>query len=223
MTASNLVSDVESSVESFESWSVLYNGGLSLTNYSVTEYYPESSVTVSTSLAPDGSSQESYAEFGRTISTARFDSSDNQISQVAYNYDSQGRPFSMTDARNGTATSFYNSADQVVATLTPSPDAVQPGQLTTNILDTLGRVVQTIQPDGTSVTNVYFANGLLQETYGSRTYPVQYTYDYAGRMKTMTTWTNFATSGGAAVTTWNYDAYRGFLTNKAYADGKGPS
>jgi YD repeat-containing protein len=26
----------------------------------------------------------------------------------------------------------------------------------------------------------------------------------------------------AAVTTWNYDGYRGFLTNKAYADGHGP-
>ena len=51
---------------------------------------------------------------------------------------------------------------------------------------------------------------------------MQYTYDYAGRIKTMTTWTNFASSGGAAVTTWNYDAYRGSLTNKAYADGKGP-
>ena len=62
----------------------------------------------------------------------------------------------------------------------------------------------------------------LQETFGSRTYPVAYTYD-AGRMKTMTTWTNFAASAGAAVTTWNYDGYRGFLANKAYADGKGPS
>ena len=27
---------------------------------------------------------------------------------------------------------------------------------------------------------------------------------------------------GAAVTTWNYDPYQGFLTNKAYADGNGP-
>jgi RHS repeat-associated protein len=42
-------------------------------------------------------------------------------------------------------------------------------------------------------------------------------------MKTMTTWTNFATGAGAATTTWNYDPYRGFLTNKAYADGKGPT
>jgi len=120
-------------------------------------------------------------------------------------------------------TSFFNAADQAVATLTPSPDGIQPGQLTTNVFDGLGRVIRTILPDKTSVTNVYYVNGQLQETCGSRTYPMAYTYDYAGRMKTMTTWTNFASSSGAAVTTWNYDGYRGFLTNKAYADGKGPS
>jgi hypothetical protein len=127
-----------------------------------------------------------------------------------------------TITRNGTSTSIFNAADQVVATLTPSPGGVQAGQLATNILDSLGRTIQTVMPDGTSVTNLYYTNGLLQSTFGSRTYPVAYTYDYAGRTKTMTTWTNFASSGGAAVTTWNYDGYSGFLTNKAYADGNGP-
>jgi len=37
----------------------------------------------------------------------------------------------------------------------------------------------------------------------------------------MTTWSSYP-SAGAATTTWNYDIYRGWLTNKAYADGKGP-
>src|SRR5439155_5122098 len=45
----------------------------------------------------------------------------------------------------------------------------------------------------------------------------------AGRLKTMTTWTNFTARQGAAVTTWNYDAYRGFMTNKTYASTTGPS
>ena len=49
-----------------------------------------------------------------------------------------------------------------------------------------------------------------------------YTYDYAGRLKTLTTWTNFAGNQGSAVTTWNYDGQRGWLTNKTYADNKGP-
>ena len=32
-----------------------------------------------------------------------------------------------------------------------------------------------------------------------------------------------ATSGGSRVTTWFFDAYRGFLTNKVYAGSNGPS
>jgi len=64
----------------------------------------------------------------------------------------------------------------------------------------------------------------MQKTFGSRTYPVGYTYDYAGRMKTMTTWRRILPPALARrVTTWNYDGYRGFLTNKSYADGKGPN
>ena len=48
-------------------------------------------------------------------------------------------------------------------------------------------------------------------------------YDAQGREKTMTTWTNFpASSGrGAAVTTWNYDPHRGWLTSKLDNSGNG--
>ena len=38
----------------------------------------------------------------------------------------------------------------------------------------------------------------------------------------MTTWQNYAANNGQAVTQWKYDGYRGFLTNKVYADGQGP-
>lgn len=38
-------------------------------------------------------------------------------------------------------------------------------------------------------------------------------------MKTMTNWSAFATLEGARVTTWNYDIYRGWLTNKTYDGG----
>jgi RHS repeat-associated protein len=59
-------------------------------------------------------------------------------------------------------------------------------------------------------------------TFGSRTYPVAYTYDPQGRMQTMTTWTNFGSLSGGATTTWSNNAYRGWLDNKRYADSKGP-
>src|SRR5262249_7688204 len=73
-----------------------------------------------------------------------------------------------------------------------------------------------------SVTNEYLETGLLKKTYGSRTYPVEYTYDYGGRMKTMKTWQNFAANSGTAVTIWNYDPYRGLLASKRYNDNTGP-
>jgi RHS repeat-associated protein len=43
-------------------------------------------------------------------------------------------------------------------------------------------------------------------------------------MKTLSTWKNFAANSGQAVTSWNYDANRGFLTSKTYDGGaSGPS
>ena len=82
-----------------------------------------------------------------------------------------------------------------------------------------------VQPDGSAITNEYHPTGLLARTHGSRGYPVGYGYDAQGRMKTMTNWTAFDPDGagsGERVTTWEYDPYRGWLSNKRYADGTGP-
>jgi YD repeat-containing protein len=51
---------------------------------------------------------------------------------------------------------------------------------------------------------------------------VAYSYDYAGRMRTMTNWSAFP-SGGARVTTWSYDPYRGFLIAKTDASNNAVS
>jgi RHS repeat-associated protein len=223
LDASNLVSTVETSVNGLRAWNIIWHNGVGLTNYSQTVRDPANARTVVTSIGPDGSYSVTTNQNGQLISATRYDALNNQLSSLNYAYDAHGRQNTMTDARNGTTTSFFNDADQIVAAATPSPDGIQTSQVTTNILDSMGRVIQTILPDNTSVTNLYYPNGLLEETYGSRTYPVAYTYDYAGRMKTMTTWTNFVMSSGAAITTWNYDPYRGLLTGKTYADGKGPA
>jgi YD repeat-containing protein len=84
------------------------------------------------------------------------------------------------------------------------------------------RPINIVYADGTSLTNVYYPTGQIQSTYGSRTYPVGYGYDAQGRMITMTNWSTFP-SGGARVTTWNYDTIRGFLNSKIYPDTNGPS
>jgi YD repeat-containing protein len=57
---------------------------------------------------------------------------------------------------------------------------------------------------------------------GARVYPVEYTFDYAGRLGTITTWQDYASSAGAAVTQWKYEGARGFLTNKVYQGTNGP-
>jgi len=80
-------------------------------------------------------------------------------------------------------------------------------------------VWKTTLPDNTSVTNEFFLTGQLKKAYGSRTCPVEYTYDAQGRMQTLKTWQDFAGDTGTATTTWNYDVYRGWLTNKTYDGG----
>jgi hypothetical protein len=50
------------------------------------------------------------------------------------------------------------------------------------------QVTNVVQPDGTSVTSEYNLTGELKRQYGSRTYPVGYGYDYAGRKNMMTNW-----------------------------------
>lgn len=216
---SNLVSTVETSVDGLRTWNIVWNGGVGATNFSQTVYIPADGYRLVTNTAPDGSYSVTTNIFGRIISVTGRDSGGNQISQSIYGYDVHGRQNTVTDARDGTATNFYNNADQVNGAASPSPDGVQAAQVTTNYFDSMGRIIITTLPDNTSVTNVYLSNGLLQQTSGSRTYPVGYSYDAQGRMRTMTNWSGFGSGAGARVTTWNYDGYRGFLTNKTYDGG----
>jgi len=82
------------------------------------------------------------------------------------------------------------------------------------------------QPDGGQggsaaggiVTTEYYPTGQVKKTAGARTYPVEYTYDPQGRVKTLKTWQNHGGNSGVAVTTWNYNPQRGWLDNKRYAD-----
>ena len=54
------------------------------------------------------------------------------------------------------------------------------------------QTTNVVHADGTRGTNEYYSTGMLKRTSGSRTYPVEYTYDPQGRMKTMKTWKDFA-------------------------------
>ena len=217
---SNLISTVETSTDGLKTWNTLWNNGVAATTQATT--IPGSTRTVTT-LNPDNSSKVAVYQNGRLTSVTLKDKNGSQVGQTTYGYDPHGRQNTVTDARTGTTTYYFNQADQVNGIVTPTPGSGQSAEVTTNYYDTCLRNWRTTLPDLTSVTNKYDLTGLLTNTFGSRTYPVAYTYDAQGRMKTMTTWTAFANSLGAATTIWNYDGYRGWLTNKAYADGKGPA
>lgn len=217
-----LVSTREISTDGLRSWNTVWNNGVGVTSKSVT-VYADNGYRYMTNTSTDNSYTVTTYHYGQVVSTGRFASNGSQIGQVSYGYDAFWRQNAMTDARNGTTTTYYNNADQVSSTITPSPASGQSAEITTNTFDQMGRVLTTRQPDNTVVSNTYYLSGLLALTYGSRTYPVGYSYDAQGRMKTMTNWTSFASAAGARVTTWNYDPYRGFLSSKDYADGNGPS
>lgn len=82
----------------------------------------------------------------------------------------------------------------------------------------MGRKVQETQPGGRTVHYEYTDRGELKKTWGSDTYPVEYTYE-KGRMSTMTTWKDFDLNAGSATTAWSYNA-RGLVAEKTDADGK---
>jgi RHS repeat-associated protein len=211
--AATIVSVAEVSVDGLRRW----NSAFGLTNSTWTLYSGGHKYVTNT--VPDGSFQISDYQYGRLLSVTRKDSGGNQIGATTNGYEAHGRLGTVADARTGAVTNGYDNADRVTSVTTPSPNV----QTTTTKYNNMGWVTNVVLPDNGSVVSSYFLTGELATNSGARTYPVGYTYDYAGRLKTMTTWTNFANAAGTATTTWNYDAYRGFMTNKAYADGKGPS
>ena len=173
-----------------------------------------------TNTAPDGTYTVNTYHDGHIVSSQTLNATLGTLHHVIHGYDTHGRRSVETNVASGTATFWlHDAADRVVTNTVTAPDVA--AQTTATFFDERGRVSRMILPDGTSTTNEYYTTGLLKKTTGSRTYPVQYGYDSQGRMTNMTTWQDYATGAGAAVTTWKFDAYRGFMTNKLYADGNG--
>jgi RHS repeat-associated protein len=210
-----LLSSIEISVDGFKSWQT--NAGVLST--SVKTLPSAGSYTV-TQTAPEGTYSISLYQNGRLASVTRYDSGSTPIGKTTYGYDLHGRRNTSTDARTGTTTYTFNNADQIVSVTTPPPGTGAGAQTTTSYFDAMQRATSIVQPDGTTVNNVFSLRGELLRTSGSRNYPVGYSYDAQGRMKTMTNWSTFM-SAGARVSTWNYHVERGWMTNKVDDLGKG--
>ncbi len=204
-----LVNTVEASVDGLRSWSITDAGTTSSRTF-----YPGSGVRIQMNWRVDGSCASNHFVNGRLTSSTQFDATGSQLGATTFAYDAHGRRIQSTDARNGATTNSFNDLDQVISTTTPGPF-----YLRTQVQhDSLGRPAITTHPDNRSLTNEYFPGGELKKSSGARTYPVEYSYDAQGRMKTTKTWQDAANNSGTAVTTWNYDNARGWLSSKDYAD-----
>ena len=132
-------------------------------------------------------------------------------------YDALGRQISNTDGRGNTRQTEYNSLGQRSASI----DAL--GNRTTYSYDQFGNLASVTDPLGNATIYEYDLRGY--KTYeGGATYPVRYTYDIFGNKTTMMTYRNESLGPNSGdVTTWLYDVASGGMTNKVYADGKGPT
>lgn len=213
----------EQSPDGLRSWQSVRG----LTTVTVTTFDGTGGRTTITT-GPDGVKTVQVFDGDRLVSNTVKTAADVPLAGTTYAYDTHHRLLSTTDARNGTTTLAYYDDDQIHTVTTPDPDTTRSGpgydpQVTSYVYDPAGRVQTVTLPDGGEVNSTYWPTGALKRSWGARVYPAEYAYDPQGRMKTLMTWQNFAGDSGRAVTTWNYDPQRGFLLNKHYTDGTGPT
>lgn len=134
---------------------------------------------------------------------------------TTYAYDALGRQIAQTDGRGNTSQIVYDAQGRVAKTI----DAL--GHETTYAYDALGRQISVTDPLNHTVTTAYDAEGRVVSQRGA-TYPVDYAYDAYGNKVAMTAYRNESLTDGDT-TRWLYDEPSGCMTNKLYADGKGPS
>ena len=182
-------------------------------------------------------------KYGRLASVVKKDyPAGTQLSAVTYVYDGfYGRLASQTDARNGTTTYGYDGVGRLQSIVSPDPDTTSTAvgcrpQSTSYVRTDLGSSAgygwrETVSRVANSTTveqtvSEYYPTGELRLRYGANSSPGLYAYDFAGRLKTLTTWRDFNLSTGAGTgtgdtTIWTYND-AGLLKTKRYPDNKGP-
>ena len=185
-------------------------------NATVNELLADSPFVTSRQTVPYATNKpQTASRYGVELLTVSVSAVTNSIA-----YDYLGRQISNIDGRSNTTRVEYNAIGQRVASI----DAL--GNRTTYKYDQFGNLASAINPLGNAIIYEYDFRGL--KTYeGGATYPVRYTYDVFGNKTTMMTYRDETSRTGGSpvqgdVTTWLYDIASGSMTNKVYADGKGP-
>ena len=167
--------------------------------------------TTQTTLSPDSTlPAETVARCGLTVSTRT-----HTGVTTTYAYDALGRQIAQTDGRGNTSQIVYDEQGRIAKTIDPL------GHETAYAYDALGRQIAVTDPLGHTITTTYDAEDHILAQRGA-TYPVDYAYDVYGNKVAMTTYRNEELVDGDT-TRWLYDEPSGCMTNKLYADGKGPS
>jgi hypothetical protein len=180
---SNLISATEASVDGLHTLQTTFRDGSSSVTNRTDVNYSGGGFRYQTNIAPDGSYAISQYQLGRILSTTRYGCGGNQLSSLAYSYDVHGRQIAVVDARNGSTSYGYNNADLVTAVTSPPPGGGQNAQTTFTYYTPRLQLSSVQAPDGGNTFYEYYPSGELKRTYGARTYPVGYSYDYAGRVK----------------------------------------
>jgi RHS repeat-associated protein len=178
-----------------------------------------SGVRTVTTTYPDNSQLLRTFAGGRLTSALRRTAENGTtIKSLTYGYDGLGRLSTITDARDGVTSISQDLSTRSVTITTPAPGTGQAAQVTTHTFGPMGLLASTRLPDNSLTQTEYYLTGLPRKTYGSHTYPVDYTFDAQGRLQTMVTWQDYAGTTGQATNTWNYNQ-RGFLQSRTFHGG----
>jgi len=147
--------------------------------------------------------------------------------EYGYIYDGLERKVGDVNPRTGLATTHYNDKNQIDWTENAAGNRTRFGYDPET-----GRRISVTDPLINTVYTAYNVRGQVIGTWGA-TYPVAYEFDEHDRMMATYTYrgTNQIESYADLVnlkpdmdgTLWRYDEASGLLTNKVYADGKGPN
>ena len=182
-------------------------------NVTVNEMLVAASIVTSRQTVPYATNKPlSLSRYGVSLMDVSVSAVTNTVA-----YDSLGRQIAQTDGRGNKTHTEYNNRGQRSASI----DAL--GNRTIYAYDQFGNLSSVTDPLGNAIIYEYDLRG--RKTYeGGATYPARYTYDIFGNKTTMMTYRNESLGPNSGdVTTWLYDEASGTMTNKVYADGKGPS
>ena len=182
-------------------------------NMTENETLVDSSIVTSRQTLPYATNKPlSISRYGVSLMEVSVSAVTNKVA-----YDFLGRQMANTDGRGNTVHAEYNSLGQQSAVV----DAL--GKRTIYTYDQFGNLASIVDSLGCAIVYEYDIRG--HKIYeGGATYPVRYTYDIFGNKTSMMTYRNESLGPDSGdITTWLYDEASGAMTNKVYADGKGPT